>query len=154
MKAKIHAAAGALALLLILSFWTATVISELSQDLGTITAVKAWMLNGVFLLIPVMAIAGGSGLSLGKGWKSAVVARKRVRMKIVAANGLLVLVPSAVFLAAKAEAGAFDWTFAGVQGVELLAGAVNMTLLALNMRDGLAMRRPRSARRSTDQRAA
>lgn len=146
MKAKIHAAAGALALLLVLSFWTATAISELLQDLGTITAVKAWVLKGVMLLIPVTAIAGGSGFSLGKGWKSAIVARKRWRMKIVAANGLLVLVPSAVFLAAKAEAGSFDWAFVGVQAVELIVGAVNITLMALNMRDGLAMRRGRARR--------
>ena len=105
MQAKIHAAAGALALLLVLSFWTATVLSELSQSLAAIVAVKTWILKGMILLVPAMALAGGSGFSLGKGWKSAIVARKRLRMKIIAANGLLVLVPSAVFLATKADGG-------------------------------------------------
>jgi hypothetical protein len=52
---------------------------------------------------------------------------------------LLVLVPSALFLASKANAGSFDNTFYGVQGLELLLGAGNITLLSLNMRDGLRL---------------
>jgi len=69
-------------------------------------------------------------------------------MPIIAANGVLVLIPSALFLAWKAGAGAFDTAFYAVQAVELIAGAVNVTLLSLNMRDGLRMTRrlPMSAR--------
>ena len=61
---------------------------------------------------------------------------------------MLVLIPSALFLAWKASAGAFDAAFYAVQAVELIAGAVNVTLLSLNMRDGLRMTRrlPMSAR--------
>ena len=60
-------------------------------------------------------------------------------MKIVAANGLLVLLPSAYVLASWASAGRFDSAFYAVQGLELVAGAVNITLLVLNMRDGLRL---------------
>lgn len=60
-------------------------------------------------------------------------------MKAVAANGLLVLLPSAWMLASWANAGRFDGTFYALQGVELVAGAINITLLALNMRDGLRL---------------
>jgi len=60
-------------------------------------------------------------------------------MKIVAANGLLILLPSAFVLASWANAGRFDAMFYALQGVELLAGAVNFSLLALNMRDGLKL---------------
>jgi len=69
-------------------------------------------------------------------------------MPIVTANGVVVLIPSALFLAWKASAGAFDTMFYAVQAVELIAGAANFTLLALNMRDGLRMTRrlPSSAR--------
>ena len=69
-------------------------------------------------------------------------------MPIIAANGVLVLIPSALFLAWKASASAFDSAFYAVQAVELIAGAVNVTLLSLNMRDGLRMTRrlPMSAR--------
>lgn len=150
MKTKIHAAAGALALLTICIFWSATATSELFGDVAAIAAVKNGILAGMLVLIPAMAMAGASGFSLGKGWRSPAVERKKRRMKIIAANGLFVLVPSAVFLAGKAGAGEFDAAFAVVQAIELVAGAVNITLLSLNMRDGLALRRkpsrPKDAR--------
>lgn len=141
MKAKLHAAAGALALLTICTFWSATVITELFGDATAIAAVKNGILAGMLVLIPAMMMAGASGFSLGKGWRNPAVQRKKQRMKIIAANGILVLVPSAVFLAGKAGAGAFDTAFVAVQAIELAAGAVNITLLSLNMRDGLALRR-------------
>ena len=65
-------------------------------------------------------------------------------MKWIAANGLLILVPSAVFLALRTGAGQFDTAFYAVQGLELVAGATNLTLLILNMRDGRALGRRRS----------
>ena len=141
MKAKVHAAAGALAMLTICIFWGATATSELFGDQTAVAAVKTGILAGMLVLIPAMMIAGASGFSLGKGWRSPVVQRKKLRMKIIAANGMLILVPSAVFLASKAGEGAFDAAFAAVQAIELAAGAVNITLLSLNMRDGLALRR-------------
>ena len=61
------------------------------------------------------------------------------RMPIIAANGLLVLIPAALFLSWKAATDEFDSAFYAVQALELVAGAVNFTLLALNMRDGLRM---------------
>lgn len=60
-------------------------------------------------------------------------------MPFIAANGLLILVPSALFLASKASAGTTDASFYAVQAVELTAGAVNLVLLGLNLRDGLKM---------------
>lgn len=141
MKTKIHAFAGALALLTICAFWSATAITELFGDAADIAAVKNGILMGMLVLVPAMAVAGASGFSLGKGWRSPAVQRKKLRMKIIAANGILVLVPSAVFLASKAAAGAFDAAFVAVQAIELIAGALNITLLSLNMRDGLALRR-------------
>ena len=60
-------------------------------------------------------------------------------MPFIAANGILVLIPSALFLAFKAKAAEFDATFYAVQALELVAGATNITLLGLNMRDGLRM---------------
>lgn len=54
-------------------------------------------------------------------------------------NGLLVLTPCALFLQARAAAGDFGGSFARVQGIELLAGAVNLTPMGLSMRDGFAL---------------
>jgi hypothetical protein len=61
-------------------------------------------------------------------------------MPLIAANGVLVLIPSALFLAFKARAGEFDTSFYAVQALELAAGAANIALLGLNMRDGLKMK--------------
>lgn len=141
MKSKLHAIAGGVALLTITIFWLSTLAAELSGNAATIAAVKAAILAGMVVLIPAMALAGASGFSLGRGWKSPVVARKKTRMKIIAANGLLILLPSAFFLAGRAEAGLLDATFFAVQALELVAGAINITLLSLNMRDGLRIRR-------------
>jgi hypothetical protein len=141
MKTMVHAVAGALALLTICIFWSATAITELFGDVSAIGVVKNGILAGMLVLIPLMAVAGASGFSLGKGWRSPVVQRKKQRMKIIASNGILILLPSAVFLASKAEASEFDMAFVAVQALELFAGAVNITLLSLNMRDGLALRR-------------
>ena len=60
-------------------------------------------------------------------------------MPLIAANGILVLVPSAVFLAMKARAGVFDTAFYTVQAVELVAGAFNLVLIGRNIADGLAI---------------
>lgn len=97
----------------------------------------------MLLLIPAMAAVGATGFRLGGKSTAPIVARKRRRMPAIALNGVLILVPSAFFLAARASAGQFDATFYAVQGIELVAGAVNIALMALNMRDGFAMSRKR-----------
>jgi hypothetical protein len=45
-----------------------------------------------------------------------------------------------LFLASKASAGEFDTGFYVAQALELAAGATNIALLGLNMRDGLRMK--------------
>ena len=73
------------------------------------------------------------------------VPAKRRRMPFIAANGLFILLPCAFFLYHRAAAGQFDAVFYAVQALELLAGATNLLLLGLSMRDGFAIRRPRAA---------
>ena len=132
---------------MILTFWTSTVISELFAGPDTIAAVKAMILKGMILLIPAMAIAGASGMAMGRRRKDALTRAKKRRMPIIAANGLLILVPAAWLLAGKAAAGTFDTVFYVVQAVELIAGAANLSMMGLNIRDGLRitgkLRRPR-----------
>lgn len=135
----IHPVAGALALLTIATFWLSTALSELIASRATVVAVKTAIPWGFLILIPALAAAGGTGLALAKGRRGGLIGKKLKRMPFVAANGLLVLIPCALFLAAKARAGAFDASFDAVQALELLAGPVNIALLALNIRDGLKM---------------
>ncbi len=141
MKTKIHAAAGCLGFLTIAIFWTSTVTVELFGSEAAIASLKEGILWGMIILIPSMAIAGGSGISLAGDSSYPTILRKKTRMPFIALNGLTILLPSAIFLAIKASAGEFDVTFYTVQGIELLAGATNLTLMGLNIRDGLSMRK-------------
>lgn len=143
MTKAIHPIAGGLALLTILSFWISTVTVELFADYASIAWVKSLIPWGFFVLIPAVIAVGGSGAQLGKRMRGPVIKRKSKRMPIIAANGVLILIPAALFLSFKAQAGEFDAVFYAVQVVELIAGAVNITLLGLNMRDGMRL----SARR-------
>lgn len=63
---------------------------------------------GFFLLIPAIAATGGSGFSFSKGQRKGLIGAKLKRMPFIAATGLLILIPSALFLASKARAGEFN----------------------------------------------
>lgn len=139
MKTKIHAIAGLVGFLCILSFWSSTAISELFGSYDDIAWIKTMVLRGMIILIPAMVIVGATGMSLGAKRKDPFTKAKKKRMPIIALNGLLVLLPSAFFLASKASAEEFDTMFYTVQAIELVAGALNLTLMGLNMRDGLKM---------------
>lgn len=139
MIRKAHPVAGAIATLTIATFWLSTVASELFGSREAIVAVKSAIPWGFLILIPALAAAGGSGFKLTGGRRAGLTEVKAKRMQLIAANGLLVLIPSALFLASKASAGAFDTSFYAVQALELLAGATNLTLLGFNMRDGLRL---------------
>lgn len=139
MKNKIHAIAGVIGFLTILTFWTSTVLTELFGSYEMVAFVKAAILKGIFILIPAMAIAEASGMSMGAKRQDAPALAKKKRMPNIAANGLIVLLPSAFFLAYKASAGVFDIWFYTVQVLELVAGAANLTMMGLNIRDGLTM---------------
>lgn len=137
MPRLIHPVAGGVALTTIVVFWTATLLSEALGPPAAVVAVKTAIPWGFLVLIPAMAAAGGSGMLLARSRRGPLVAAKQCRMRLAALNGLLVLVPSALFLAARARAGTFDAAFYAVQALELAAGAVNMALLGRSLRDGL-----------------
>jgi hypothetical protein len=136
----IHPAAGIVAMLTIALFWLATTLSELFATQAAIVAVKTAIPWGFLVLVPALMATGGSGFMLSRGRRAGLAGVKIRRMRLIAANGVLILIPAALFLAAKAKAGQFDIAFSAVQALELLAGATNLTLLALNMRDGLRMK--------------
>jgi hypothetical protein len=139
MLTRIHAIAGTIGLLTILCFWLTTAVVELGGGIEAIAAVKRGILWGMIVLIPAMAAVGGSGFRLAGSRGGGLVGAKKKRMPFIAVNGLLVLLPSAVYLNHLASAGDFGTAFYGVQTIELLAGAANITLMALNMRDGLRL---------------
>jgi hypothetical protein len=145
---SIHRIAGIVAFTTIALFWTGTAIVEVFGDGAAVARVKEAILWGMLLLIPAMAAVAATGFRLGGRSIAPAIARKRRRMPFIALNGLLILVPSAFFLAARAAAGQFDLAFYAVQGLELAAGATNIVLMSLSIRDGLALTRKR--RRKAD----
>jgi hypothetical protein len=145
----VHAVAGGLALLTITTFWVSTVAVELAGSPESIVAVKRAIPWGLLVLVPAMAATGITGMRLTRNARGRIVRRKLLRMRIVAALGALVLVPCVLYLGLTASVNDLSTTFYAVQAVELLAGAVNITLLGLNTRDGLRLsgrlrRKPRA----------
>jgi len=135
-----HRVAGILAPLCLLTFFVSTVMTELFGSHAAVAQLKALIVTpGLWIMIPAMAAAGGSGLFQARSRKGRLVDAKKKRMPLIAANGLLVLVPCAIVLNRWAAAGSFDTTFYVVQAIELIAGAINFVLMGLNVGDGLRM---------------
>lgn len=140
MPKRAHLAAGILAPLCIASFLLSTVAVELLGSDAAVAQLKSLIVTpGIWILVPLIAVAGGSGMRLAKSRRGRLVDSKRKRMPFIAANGLLVLVPCAIVLDRWASAGSFDTSFYDVQAIEILAGATNLALMGLNVRDGLRM---------------
>jgi hypothetical protein len=139
MLRRIHPAAGIVGFLMILTFWTSTVATELLGSPDAVAAVKQAIPWGLLVLVPALAVAGATGLRMAGASSDPTVARKKARMPFIAGNGLLVLVPAALYLAALAGRGEFGTVFYAVQAVELAAGAANLVLMSLNILDGLRL---------------
>ena len=140
MPKRAHLIAGMLALLCIATFFVSTIVVELFGSHAAVAQLKSLVVTpGLWILIPAMMAAGGSGMFLAQSRRGRLVDAKKKRMPFIAANGLLVLVPCAIVLNRWAAAGSFDTAFYAVQAVELLAGATNLMLMGLNARDGLRM---------------
>ncbi|MDR1969093.1 MAG: hypothetical protein LBQ32_10465 [Burkholderiaceae bacterium] len=143
-KTALHALAATVALLTVLTFLTATVVAELFFDTPAVAAVKHAIVLGLWLLIPALALTAGTGLALGRRRTGRLLDAKRRRMPFIALNGVLGLLPAALFLHYKAQAGAFDTAFYLVQGLELVLGAIQAGLLTRNYLAGIRLRTGRS----------
>ncbi|PTN51457.1 hypothetical protein DAI43_10145 [Achromobacter xylosoxidans] len=132
-----------LTLLFLAAFWISTVASELFLAASAVAQVKLAIAYALLGFVPVMMLTAASGFLMGGKGRHPLLLAKRKRMPFIAANGLLILVPAAVFLALRAQAGLLDGVFYGVQVLELAAGAANLALIGLNIRDGLRLGRLR-----------
>ncbi|WP_131667350.1 hypothetical protein [Psychrobacter pygoscelis] len=143
----LHALAGTLAMLLIATFWLATITSELFMTTAAVVDVKHYIaIYGLVTLVILMGLTGGSGFIASKNRQGRLINHKKSRMRIIAVNGLIIMVPSAIFLNVKAAAGEFDIWFYGVQLLELAVGLVQLILMSSNFRAGLQL----SSRRRTN----
>jgi hypothetical protein len=139
MTKRFHVAAALTAFLTILTFWLSTISVELLGSKTQIASVKEAIVFGLFLLVPALAVAGVTGTYMGRGSKDGRIMSKKRRMPFIAGNGVLILVPSVVYLDRLASRGNFGTEFIAVQSIELVAGAVNLVLMAFNVRDGMRL---------------
>ena len=140
MKAAIHAAAGVFGFLCMVTFVISTLASELFGSPETIALVKTWIFRGLLLVPPALAGAGATGMKmLGKRTETLALTKQK-RGPIAFMTSLFILLPSAYFLSSRASEHTFDALFYGVQAIELLASALCIVMIGLNIRDGLALR--------------
>ena len=144
---RLHIACACSATVTLVAFWSATAVAELFLSHAAVAQVKQAILLVLPAFIALIALTGASGYALGGKGGHPLLSRKRRRMALIGANGLLVLVPCAIFLAGRARADAFDGIFYGAQALELVAGALNLALMGANIRDGVALGQGRRARR-------
>ncbi len=146
MKKTVHKLGAITATLCIGTFFLSTLFVELFGSKEAIATVKSLIvMPGLFILVPAIV---ATGFTLSGTCKGHLLNAKKKRMPIIGINGVLVLLPAAIFLDQWASSGAFDTKFYLLQGVELVAGAVNLALMSLNIRDGLRLGEKLTARRS------
>ena len=136
---RIHAIAGVLAFVTIVMFMSSSLAVELLGSAASIAGVKQAIAWALLILVPALIATGASGFGMAGSSPKGVLATKLKRMRVIAGNGILVLVPSVLFLAWKAGRGEFDMAFIAVQIVEFAAGSINLALMGLNIRDGLRL---------------
>ncbi|WCN12774.1 hypothetical protein GV054_06960 [Marinomonas mediterranea] len=140
MMLVLHRLAALIAVLCIATFFSTTIFVIILGTLESTANLKSLIVwPGLFILVPSIALTGVSGFALAKGRSGKLVQQKMRRMPFIGVNGILVLIPCAVFLDRWASVGTIDTNFYIVQGIELLAGAINLILMGLNMKDGLRM---------------
>ena len=140
MKQVVHLIAAVIATLCIAVFFISSIAIELTGDTAMIAALKSQIvMPGLFILVPAIACTGATGMAMSSKSSTGLIAAKRKRMPLIGANGLLILLPSAILLSQWASAGKFDVAFYSLQLLELLAGSVNLALMYLNIRDARAL---------------
>jgi len=140
MKGKLHAIAGVSGFFLVATFWISTAASALSGNPETIVLAQSLIFKGMFLLLPALAAAGASGMSMLGERTEQLGLTKQKRGPIAFMTGLLVLLPSTAILTFWASASEIAPLFYGIQAVELVALTVCLVMIGLNIRDGLALR--------------
>ena len=136
---RVHLAAAVGAVAVVVTFLVSSAVTELIGTAGTVHALRQGIVLGLPLLIACLATVALTGRRLGGKSRAPVVRRKRRRMQLIAAVGLVVLVPCAVVLNYQA--------IPALEITELAAGGLNLALLVLNFRDGRALARRRGPAR-------
>jgi hypothetical protein len=134
---KLHRLFALTTFLTILTFWTSTLITELFFDYKTVLTVKSLIVfPGLFILIPSIIITAiTANLLVKSSDKIELIKSKKARMPIIGVIGGAILLPSAMYLNSLASQQLFDFEFYLFQAIELIAGATNIWLMYLNIKE-------------------
>lgn len=139
MKKSIHAIAGVIGFICILAFVVSTVVTAAFGGPEAYTTVKGYIFLGCFVLVLALLVAGGTGVSLLGKRQELLALTKQTRGPIGFMTSLIILLPSAFFLARWSAAGNFSTMFFMVQALEIAASTVVIAMIGLNIRDGMAL---------------
>lgn len=142
---KAHIIATVIAIMTIAIFFASSLIAEIIGHDHTIQRVKKGILYGLPILIVSMPILGLTGKKLAGKRRDPKLLIKMLRMKFIAMNGAI-LILLAIFLYYRATYEGIDHIFLIVQIIELTIGAINLVLIASNIRSGLQLTKARSNR--------
>ena len=138
---NIHKLAAICAFIFIATFQISTVISDIFATPAQIAYVKRVILMFVPVLMLSMIATGLTANKLYPGILKGQFKIKQIRLKIAAANGVLILLPAAIVLARWSELGEFGVLYWTVQALEIIVGLINITMIGLNIRDGIRLGR-------------
>ncbi|MDX2320839.1 MAG: hypothetical protein QNK26_09635 [Moritella sp.] len=138
---NIHKITAILAFLIIASFLTSTIIADIFATPEQIAQVKGTILLFIPVLILAMMATGKTAKKLYPGAMTGIFKVKQRRLKVAAINGTLILLPAAIVLANWSALGQFDELYWTVQILEIIAGTTNLTMIGLNIRDGIRLGR-------------
>lgn len=136
----IHKAGFALFFLTILTFFLSTVVSLIFCSIAAKVMVKQLIVfPGLPILILSAATTGITGRFLAMNRGGRIIENKLKRMKLIAFNGLFVLIPCAFYLKTAAMRSDFGSLYNTIQAAELLFGTFNIALILKNIRVGAAL---------------
>jgi hypothetical protein len=136
--ARIHIAATIVAAITIATFFSISLVAELSGEEAFRRKVKEGILYSLPLMIVAMPILNISGNKLASKSQNPTVLAKRKRMKIIVVNGLC-LISLACFLYYRSHYGVIDRLFHTAQILEFALGLTNLVLIVVNAKNGLEL---------------
>jgi hypothetical protein len=137
----VHLVASLAATLSVTVLLTATLLIEPTASDSGVRLLRRAVLLGLPVLVVFLIAAGVSGRRLAGGSALPVLRRKQRRLAVAASAGALALVPCAIALDRLATRGYFGQAFTMLEITESALGAMNLTLLVLNTRDGFRLTR-------------
>ena len=135
---KAHISASIIAAVIILAFFSLSLIAEIKGDIQFIKSVKTfilYVLPVILIAMPMLKITGDK--LAGKSCNPILLAKKR-RMKLMIINGVG-LISLAIFLYYRSHFHTIDHIFLTAQIAELGLGLGNLTLIVLNAKSGMQL---------------